>query len=323
MRPDTHCRKRRAMQHIFEGTTRFGGFRFGYRLHTRSSARFSNSASMGRTPILFLSGAFQSMDSWKRFVRAFESTGDVLLVDLPGSGCADALPSEYGLDYLTDALRHLLDELRIDRVYLIAASYGSPVAYRFAQREPERVAKLVLAGIMKEIPERRIETVQESVELAISGDTRRLAALACEGLLCQNPDKPIVRRRLARRVLAGGLTAMNREDRHRYILNTRRLLLHDPLDLDRPPEVPTLVFTGEHDVFTTPDACYEVAMRIPDAYFTTILEADHLFHVERFDVTAELLLRFQQGDLERPHGGWSPPKRAAGARPLALCAPGV
>ena len=63
-------------------------------------------------PVVFLSGAFQSMASWRRFVDAFCPRSDVLLVDLPGSGTADALPPEYGLDFLADALRAVLGENR-------------------------------------------------------------------------------------------------------------------------------------------------------------------------------------------------------------------
>jgi pimeloyl-ACP methyl ester carboxylesterase len=42
-------------------------------------------------PIVFLSGAFQTMDSWARFAKAFTPLTTVVLVDLPGTGRSDVL----------------------------------------------------------------------------------------------------------------------------------------------------------------------------------------------------------------------------------------
>ncbi|MBM3925089.1 MAG: hypothetical protein FJ320_03760 [SAR202 cluster bacterium] len=85
-----------------------------------------------------------------------------------------------------------------------------------------------------------------------------------------------------------------------YAANTRRLLDHEPLNLDVPVSGPEgLVFTGEHDVFTTPDHCQDIAGAFDHAWLTTIQRADHLFHIEQFDTVVELLLRFMRG---RVHG---------------------
>jgi pimeloyl-ACP methyl ester carboxylesterase len=100
-----------------------------------------------------------------------------------------------------------------------------------------------------------------------------------------------------------GLTRMSEGDVHRFVWNTRRLLDHAPLDLTRPPDVPTLVFTGEHDVFTRPEYCRRIADHVQGARFTTIPEADHIFHLQRFDATVDLLLRFVDGRLDAPRPG--------------------
>jgi pimeloyl-ACP methyl ester carboxylesterase len=50
------------------------------------------------------------------------------------------------LDEQADLLADLLDELRIDRVGVVAVSAGGPVAYTFAARHPGRVWGLVVIG---------------------------------------------------------------------------------------------------------------------------------------------------------------------------------
>jgi hypothetical protein len=88
---------------------------------------------------------------------------------------------------------------------------------------------------------------------------------------------------------------MNAHDRYKYTSNTLRLLHHEPLDLKQSPNCKTLIFTGEYDCFTQPKYCREIANSFPLCYFTTIKNADHLFHLEQFSVTAHLLYAFTQG----------------------------
>jgi pimeloyl-ACP methyl ester carboxylesterase len=116
-----------------------------------------------------------------------------------------------------------------------------------------------------------------------------------DGLLCTDATKTVDRRALARRLLVGQLERMSAAEGHRYMHNTMRLLNHAPLDLESAPPVPALVFTGEHDVYTRPEHCREIAEAFDAATFTTIKRADHLFHIERFDATLALVDRFVRG----------------------------
>jgi pimeloyl-ACP methyl ester carboxylesterase len=258
-------------------------------------------------PIVFLSGAFQTMDSWARFAKAFTPLTTVVLVDLPGTGRSDVLPPEYGVDFLVESARHLIDAHEFDRVSIVAASYGTPVAYRFAQLHPDRVERIVLAGTMREIPEHIRDAVRESVETAMSGNRELLVRQVVDGLLCRDLRLEVDRRSLAERVLRSGIMRMSGTELRQYAFNTARLLQHAPLDLTNPVGgAEALVFTGEHDCFTRPEHCREVAEAFESASFTTVLRADHLFHVEQFNVVSGLLLRFMRGTLQALAPGCSP-----------------
>lgn len=272
----------------------------------RFVSRLRRGASRGGEPIFFLSGAFQTMDSWARTVEHFHPRHDVLVADLPGTGDADLLPSHEHMDVLAEYIALLLDHYRLPRVTIISASYGTPIAYQFAQRHPERLSGLVLSGTMRAFPEDRRDAARRSLELLKAGKMDAFAAIVTDSLLCNDPERPIERGRLAKRLLSGQLKAMPIPAREKYLANTERLLHHPPLDLTRPPRVRTLVFTGEHDVFTTPAYCREIAAAIPGSQFTTIREADHLFHIERFDATIELLDRFVHNAPLDDHDGILP-----------------
>lgn len=285
--------------------TRYRGHRFAYRLVPASGGRTITPNAM--EPVVFLNGAFQSMDSWRRFADALGAFSPVLLVDLPGTGKADPLGADIPLSFLADAFDSLLEVLDLGPIYLIAASYGTPTAYQFAQRFSHRVQRMALCGTMVDIPEHERLTIKRSIRMAEIGDVKALAQACEDGLLCRAPARRVRRHRLARRILTSGIRAMSKDDCARYALNTRRLLRSSALDLTRPPDVPSLLFTGEHDVFTTPNRVADVARAIPGAGFTTVREADHLCHLERFDVVVRLLDQFRRGSLRDAHPvDWTP-----------------
>jgi pimeloyl-ACP methyl ester carboxylesterase len=253
--------------------------------------QISGNRDTGNVPVFFVSGAFQTMRSWRPFAERFEHTTTVLLADLPGMGRSDLLPRQYGLGFVARAARDVLEAAEIDRAYVVSASYGSPIAYTLAQRYPDRVDRLVLAGVMKEIPAHLHERTERTLVTVGEGRMTDFANEVVEGMLCRDPNTRITNRELAEKVLRR-VEHLSEGDQLRYIENTARLLRHTPLDLQNPPTMPTLVFTGESDVYTTPEDCREIAAALPDGVFTTIESADHLFHLERFDATVGLIEAF-------------------------------
>jgi pimeloyl-ACP methyl ester carboxylesterase len=77
----------------------------------------------------------------------FTHFGRVTLYDLPGHGRSELRSSGYAPRELARDLGHLLDHLRVDRVHLVAHSFGGMVALCFALQQPERVKSMVLADV--------------------------------------------------------------------------------------------------------------------------------------------------------------------------------
>ncbi|MBM3925088.1 MAG: alpha/beta hydrolase [SAR202 cluster bacterium] len=176
-----------------ESATSRDGLRFYHRIIPHPQPEF--------LPVLFVSGAFQTMDSWARFARVFARHTTVLLVDPPGMGQSGVLPPSHGVDFLAGCLKQVLDERGIDRANVVAASYGTPSAFRMAQLYPDRVARVALGGTMRELPVHLRKRIADTVETALRGDRVLLADKIVEGMLCHDPDRPIDRRDLAARVL--------------------------------------------------------------------------------------------------------------------------
>jgi len=262
----------------------YKSFRYNY--------RYTKTHAQKIAPVLFLCGAFQNSNSRRTFEDHFSSFADVIVVELPGNGKADTLPAEYGFDYYRQALLHLLTDIDVPKVYIIAASYGTPIAYDFAQHHPEKVDRMALVGTMRSIPEQLRDNFRISIESIQQGNLVEFTNLAIDTLSSKKLLEKSMRYSIGARVLKSQLMKYSDDEQKKYIENTKRLLQMKPLNLSAPPKVKTLVFTGEYDEFTKPEYCEEVARAIPDAQFTTIKDADHLFHLQQFKTTVELFERF-------------------------------
>src|SRR5690606_28233322 len=157
-----------------ERWTERNGLRFAHRINRHAAPRFA--------PTLFVSGAFQSMDSWARFIRAFAPHTTVMLVDPPGMGRSDPLPADVGIGFLAGCLEQVLDEHGIERANLVAASYGTPSAFELARTRPERIDRLALAGTMRELPPHRRERIAYTIELARRRHRQELADEVVAGI---------------------------------------------------------------------------------------------------------------------------------------------
>lgn len=258
------------------------------------SSRLAGSGAGLGTAVL-VGGAFQRKEAWGRLEEQLLKSFDVLTVDLPGWGDADTLPSSYGIDFLAGALLRILDDRGVDQAVMVGGSYGSAIAYQFAQQHPERVSRLTLAGTMLAFPAALQEPVRATLRLLRQGRVEEFAE-ATVGLFMTRDDGVLVTNgRVIERILRTRFTAITEDEAEKYQHNTDRLLRLPPLVPDPAPPVPTLVFTGEHDRFTTPAACRAVAETCPDAWLATIAEADHMAHLERPAECAEMIRRFAAG----------------------------
>lgn len=274
------------MRPTISSTACLQGYRYPYRFH---SGRRSDYA-----PVLLIGGAFQSMDALQRFAGWFQERADVILVDPPGTGRADPLPSRYGADFLADSIKQVLDELGIESVNAIGVSFGTAIAYRLAQRRPERVENLVLLGTMSHVDthiERALETCVEALDRS---DLEAFSECVVRTLLSP-AETQVINRRKVERILRFTATHMTDTAVEHFRTNARRLLIHRSLGTDRPPSVRTLVFTGEHDSITTPECCRRVAAAIEDACFALIESGDHLVALERPNVCTGLADAFLRG----------------------------
>ena len=250
-------------------------------------------------PALILTGAFQGPRSMRSVVDRVGRETVTMTVEPPGSTGDEVLPARLDFEWLARSMIALLDELRLDTVNIIGASYATPLAFLLAALHPERVGRVVLAGATTALEGEAAAAAVQSVDLLEERQMERFAEVVCGQVINQDPNIHIVRRRQVLGLMRRQLTKLSELDSARYIENTRRVLrAPDKLADIGPVDVPVLVFTGEHDRLTPPDGGRRLLRRIPRGVFTLIRHTDHLFFLEDPGTTVELTARFLDGTLD-------------------------
>jgi 3-oxoadipate enol-lactonase len=198
--------------------------------------------------------------------------------DLRGHGSTPLPPAEYA--HADDLLR-MLDDLRIKRATLVAASFGGWVALQLATKAPERVKGLALLASTKldrddsEWSPEIIAFWEKEEALLEAGDVEGAVAL---GLRVWKPRPGV-------RDLVAEMTRDAFELQQGVEADERQL----PVDLAA-IAVPTLVVSGGKDPM--PDFALiadQLAAEIGGAERAVIKDAGHLIALERPAATAELL----------------------------------
>ncbi len=262
----------------------FNGFNY-YCIITKSGNKKCN-------PIVALSGAFQNMQSWNKYLEYYTQFSTVILVDVPGSGKSDILPHEYDLDFLVSSLFELFQHLNIKKAELLAASNGTPIGIVFTDKYPELVSHLALIGTMKNFPSHMLKQTENTFTRIYNNEMDKFAEEVLNIIMNVNKKENIKRYSAVRRVLFKIIERLDEEGRLKYIENTKRLIYLEKSDYNFTFKSPVLVFTGENDSFTKPEYCKEISTSFENSIFTTIKDSDHLCNIEQFNYTNNLIMKF-------------------------------
>jgi len=100
----------------------------------------------GASPIVLLHGFPTSSHMYRNLIPALAERYHVFAPDLPGFGFTEA-PSRdlfcYCFETLTQVLERFVDKIGLERFGLMVFDYGAPVGFRFAMRQPQRIAAII------------------------------------------------------------------------------------------------------------------------------------------------------------------------------------
>lgn len=239
--------------------------------------RYQHLPNPGKPPLVFLMGTLQDIEHTYAFSSRFAPDFDYYVVELPGMGLTDPLPSKYPIAFVAQCLSDFSKKIIRQQFDLVAISYATGIAIEYAKRPDQMINKMALVSGMLEIPENFIEPLLDLM-LKCKRDPHSFVdgfidLLATDQHVIPNHEaiRRTARRKAKQNLKDGGY--------HHFVYNTLRLLGADAGDLSV-IRTPTLVYTGEYDPFVTPAQCKKLADALPNSKFELLPGCDHLFALE-------------------------------------------
>jgi len=87
--------------------------------------------------IILLHGYLETSEIWSSFSEKLARDFRVIAVDLPGHGLSDVFGEVHSMEFMAEALRDLLDYLKITKVFITGHSLGGYVTLAFLELFPE------------------------------------------------------------------------------------------------------------------------------------------------------------------------------------------
>ena len=97
-------------------------------------------------PILFLHGWGGSTKSFELFRRKLLDNFNLIFLDFPPFGCSGKPRDEWTVKKYADMVERLLCLVKVDKVYIVAHSFGGRVALELASKNKNLILKMLLTG---------------------------------------------------------------------------------------------------------------------------------------------------------------------------------
>jgi 3-oxoadipate enol-lactonase len=254
--------------------------------------------------ITFVSTIYVVSTAWRNFTGELAGQYRLLTYDLRNQGASTGEAGSF-LQH-TDDLLSLLDDLAVERTYLVGTSISTLICRDFAVRCPDRVAGLVLAGppFSPWGSTRRRRVTKSWLAALDSGGQRALFDLIY----------PLV---FGDRALAEGGSGAYLALRERFLaINSPAQLRANLLDsLDAGDDAgelatisaPTLLMAGDDDFLVSGSALRGIARIMPSARVEVFTECGHLPYFEQPLQFQDSIARFVDGVERGAAAEGSPP----------------
>jgi 3-oxoadipate enol-lactonase len=223
-------------------------------------------AGEDKPALVMLHGFALDARIWRRQVEAFSVDYRVLTLDLPGFG---PQAREVGQVEPATEIGRAIDAVRLERVHLLASSFGAAVAVDYALEHPDRVASLILVGPMLLGRRTGIEAWQRCVLLANDGDR----ATAAEVWL----DDPLFETLRSQEDLFDEVRQIVLDYGGHHWTGKVTSVWSEPEPISRLKELrtPALIVSGESDLPTFRAMAEAYAKGLPEARLEVIGNAGH------------------------------------------------
>lgn len=153
------------------------------KLDYKGTSIFYEDRGQGKA-IIFLHGFLENSSMWNVIVSSLSENYRCVSIDLLGHGLTGSLHKIYSMELMADAVKHVLDHLKISRATFVGHSMGGYVALALAEFNPQLFEGLCLMNssaledseLRKTNRDRAVELVEKEKDRFISMSIANLFA---------------------------------------------------------------------------------------------------------------------------------------------------
>lgn len=97
-------------------------------------------------PLLLFHGGFGSIHDFQQVIPKFAKHFKVIAVDSPGHGRSEQSDS-LSFELMTDYYSNMIDQFKLDSVYIVGYSDGGITALHLAAKRPDKIKKIIASGV--------------------------------------------------------------------------------------------------------------------------------------------------------------------------------
>jgi len=230
------------------------------------------------TPLVLVHGFPLDHSMWQEQLEGLSNRFQLLAPDLRGFGQSVVTPGLATMQLMADDIANLLEAAGIrEPVVFCGLSMGGYVAWQFAIRHRERLAKLILCDTkaVGDSPETAANRIGLATRVQKEGPgfiaETMIPKLFATATIAANAPSVEITRQVILRSDPKGIAAASRGMAQRPDVTPQLSRI----------DVPTLLICGEHDAISPPAEMRGIAQAMPQAKFVEIAGAGHMAPLEK------------------------------------------
>jgi len=240
-------------------------------------------------PLVLVHGYPLDHSMWQGQRDGLSDTYRVMAPDLRGFGASEVTSDTLTMEQMADDVAGILDAMHIEEpIVFCGLSMGGYVAWQFAFRHRQRLAKLILCDTRaiadsSEAATGRLKTAERVLAEGASVAAEALVPkLFAPATYSEQPQIVEATRQVILRTKPEGIAAALRGMAQRPDVTSRLAEI----------DVPALVICGQHDGISPSSEMRQIASQLPIARFVEITGAGHMAPLERPEVVNAAIREF-------------------------------
>lgn len=260
----------------------------GITVHLFDSEDKPEMAAAKKTLVL-LHGYLETMYIWQQFIEKIQDKYRVVVLDLPGHGLTDSVPSGViSMEFCADVVKALMDKIGVSEAYIAGHSMGGYIALICAHKYPELFKKLILMNITpyEDFHDKKVN-VDREISVISSGKLETLVTISIPGMYYKDnlrkfDDKIRETIELCETHFPEGIIAFikgmhSRDDISDYLKNLK---------------IPAISINGDSDPFINIETYNKMKENFTDVKYYLIPNTGHNCFIEAEDEVVDKVCEF-------------------------------